>query len=306
MKRSNFVLVLAAAIALTGCGKSSPTSSSSRLAAVSTTPAVTAPVAQGYSPAQFASTQPVATGKFVLALSSLTTGGVAAIDVTLTGAGMAQPLTKRLTATDLKNSNSLEYDNLPAGALTATLSAFGSNNAKVGEQSATIQVLANQTNKLSLKLTGSPFSFTQVDPNAATSQPADDMPADVSDDGSASSGGTTGSAPDTDTEGTLGIEVVNKEVVRKFLLFKKLSVTVRVTNNNRTETLNGKVTVEFHKMAGLIFKEDEVVETLTAPVTGIAPGKSVEVTLQSTKSAEDAEATVDTVVSSSSASTRDE
>ena len=105
--------------------------------------------------------------------------------------------------------------------------------------------------------------------------------------------------------GALAVEITDKEVVRKFLLFKKLSVTVRVTNQNKSQNLNGQVTVDFHKITGLFTKQDSVVETLTAPVQDLAPGKSLEITLQSTKAADDAEATVNTVVASSSASTRE-
>jgi hypothetical protein len=104
----------------------------------------------------------------------------------------------------------------------------------------------------------------------------------------------------------LSLEIVDKQVQRKFLLLKRLVVTVRVTNDNPTETLRGEVKVQFHKLKGLLRKTDTVVETLTAPVESLAPGKSMEVTLTSTVSAEDAKATVHTVVASSSASTRDE
>jgi len=167
-----------------------------------------------------------------------------------------------------------------------------------------VALTANQETKLQLKLASSPaFGFDVVDPNAVatttptTIDPSTALETPISE--------TPTSAVSEQDSGALAVEISNKEVVRKFLLFKKLSVTVKVTNQNKTQTLNGQVVVDFHKVSGLFTKTDNVVETLTAPVDSLAPGKSIEVTLQSTKAADDAEATVHTIVASASASTQE-
>ncbi|MDB5097332.1 MAG: hypothetical protein JWM80_1753 [Cyanobacteria bacterium RYN_339] len=305
LRSTTTAFALALALALTGCGKSTPTaaSSSSRLSAVASTPI--APVAQGYDPnAVSTGTTTGATGTFTLALSSLKADKLAFIEVSLSGSGLASPVTKRLSAADLASSNTLAFEHIPVGSLQASLTMLDAGGNALGAKATSVQVQANQETKLQLKLAASPtFGFDIVDPKAvATTTPID--PA-------TNLGNTLTESPVSRTpvseedNAALAVEITNKEVVRKFLLFKKLSVTVKVTNQNKSATLNGQVTVDFHKVTGIFTKSDSVVETLTAPVQGLAPGKSVEITLQSTKAAEDAEATVHTVLASSTASTRE-
>jgi hypothetical protein len=308
LRSTTTAFALALALALTGCGKS-PTaaSSSSRLSAVATTPTSVAPVAQGFDPnAASTGTAAAATGTFTLSLSSLKADKVAFVEVSLSGTGLATPVTKRLSATDLASSNTLAFEHIPAGSLQASLTALDAGGNPLGSKATSVNVTANQETKLQLKLAAAPaFGFDVVDPNAvAPTTPAIDPSKVVGTNPVAETPATPAPVSEEDA-GALAVEITNKAVVRKFLLFKKLAVTVKVTNQNKTETLTGQVTVDFHKVTGIFSKEDAVVETLTAPVSSLAPGKSVEITLQSTKSAEDAEATVHTVVASSSASTRE-
>jgi hypothetical protein len=305
LRSTTTIAALALALVLTGCGKSSPTSSASKLSAIASTP--TAPIAQGYVPGATGTTgttAATATGTFTLQLSSLKDAKIAFVEVSLAGAGLATPVTKRLTATDLASSNTLAFEHIPVGALQATLAALDAGGNALGTKATSVNVAANQETKLQLKLAATPaFGFDVVDPNAITNatSPTTIDPSAV-DPGSISETPTPVSEEDN---GALAVEITDKSVVRKFLLFKKLSVTVRVTNQNQGQHLNGQVTVDFHKVTGIFTKEDTVVETLTAPVQDLAPGKSIDITLQSTKAADDAEATVNTVVASSSASTRE-
>lgn len=304
LRSTTTIAALALALALTGCGKSSPTSSSSQLSALASTP--TAPIAQGYTPGTTGTTgtsASTATGTFTLQLSSLKDAQIAFVEVSLAGTGLATPVTKRLTAADLASSNTLAFEHIPVGSLQATLAALDAGGNAIGTKATSVNVAANQETKLQLKLAASPtFGFDVVDPNAIanTSSSTIDPSTALSD--------AISESPSTVSEednGALAVQITDKTVVRKFLLFKKLSVTVKVTNQNKGQSLNGQVTVDFHKVTGIFTKEDSVVETLTAPVQDLAPGKSVEITLQSTKAADDAEATVNTVVASSSASTRE-
>ena len=66
----------------------------------------------------------------------------------------------------------------------------------------------------------------------------------------------------------LSVEILEKATIRSYLIFKKLEVTVRITNESKTANLDGEVKVEFHKLKGILTKEDVIVETLTA---GLSP-----------------------------------
>jgi hypothetical protein len=309
MLRTTFATTVALALAtalLGGCGKTSPTVPSyDRLNKVASQTTTTQPIAQGTTDTTaIAPAAKAATGALLLSISSLkdASGTIDSVDVTLTGAGLAQPLNKRLTAADLQSSNTLDFEHIPSGVLTATLKALDKSGTSLGTKTANVTVAATGQSKTLFVLKASPFDFTVTDPTAVTASPA---PADSTGTETPVSTGTTGTTTtaDTSSDSALGVEVVSKATVRKYLLFKRLSVTLRVTNHNTTGTLNGQVTLNFHHTSGIFSKTDAVVETLTAPVTSLAPGKSVEITLQSTKSAEDAEATVHTVLASSTAST---
>jgi hypothetical protein len=316
MKRSLIATaaILALSSMLVGCG-ASPTSGvpyKSTVKKTSTTTAAQAPAAAAG----------IKTGALVLQLSSLkeatkaayellaTKADVAAVEIKLSGAGLSAPLTQRMTAEALTTTNTVAFEDVPSGSFQVALTAFDKNNATIGAKSTAVQVQPDQETKVALQLKLNPtvktgsgslaFSFDIVDGDVVDA-PADTTPTPAP---------STTPSPDADEDDaddtkTLGIEVVGKETVRKFLVLKKLSVTVKVTNHNATETLSGSVKVEFYDTKGLIKKETKLVETLTQSVKNLAPGKSVELTLVSTKAAEDAEATVDTVLSSATASTAD-
>lgn len=302
MIRSALVTTVALAIAasMAGCGKSpNSVSSYSQLTHLSTVASPTPPVAQGYDPGTVSTgttaitgtvtgTSAATTGALLLSLSSLVddSGKVADVSISLNGGGMAAPVQQQLTSAQLAASNTLDFEHIPASALTVTLTAHDATGTTLGTQSTTINVGAGSQTKASLTLTASPsFGFTQ----AASG-------------GTGTSTGTTGStATGGDDEGVLGVEITSKEVERKFLLFKRLAVTVVVTNHNATQALNGEVVVQFHKTSGIFTKTDNVVQTLTQDVSGLAPGKTQEFTLESNTSADDAQATVHTVVATQSA-----
>lgn len=312
MKRS---LIATAAVLtlslLTGCG-TTPTSGvpfkspvRSSTAQKSAAPANTAVAA--------------ATGAVVLQMSSLrdaakaygvlaTKADVAALEVKLTGPGLAEPLVRRMTATELTTSNTVAFENVPVGPYQVTLTALDKSNKVIGTKGTNVQVAPEQETKVALQLKLDPtvktgnlaFSFDIVDGDlidapVGSAPDLDDEPADDE----------QATEPDpTPTGDGLSIEITGKETVRKLLLIKKLSVTVKVTNES-AKTLSGAVKVEFYNMTGLINKQLKLVETQTQDVKNLAPGKSVELTLVSNKAADDAEATVHTVLSSASASTAD-
>jgi hypothetical protein len=299
MKRSMIATVLTlAALIATGCGQS-PTSgvpykptTVSRTSTASTAASVPAAAAQ--------------VGAVALQLSSLKSAS--ALEVKLTGPGLAAPLTRRLTSDELSASNTVSFENLPVGAYTVSLAAFDAKNKSLGAKTTSVQVQADQPTKvgLQLSLNAGSLAFTTVDAeslNEAESAPeAEATPAPKA---TATPAPASSAEPD-DENAALGIEVVSKETVRKYFLFKKLAVTVKVTNHNPTETLSGTVKIDFYATSGIINKTTKLAETMVQDVKNLAPGKSVELTIQSTKSAVDAEATVHTVVSSATASTSDE
>lgn len=281
---------LMAATLATGCGQAPSTAipyratkrtaqpAAARLAG----PAATPVAAQGV-------------GTVVLKLSALQGAGADGLEVKLSGSRLPQPLVKRLSAEELTTSNTVAFEKVPAGQYSVSLGAFNAAGQSLGAKSTAVTVTPDGEIGVDLKLRLVPtaasgklkFEFDLLDgllPDTAT-QPTPDVPA----------------AEEGDAEGVLGIEVLDKAVVKKYLLLKRLAVTVKVTNHNATETLSGQVKVEFIGTTGIIRKETKVVETLTASVAGLAPGQSKEITLQSTKSATDAEATVHTVAGSASA-----
>lgn len=310
MKRSLLIPAVAlvlSSLVMTGCGQKPatgvmlPSKLTARKPAASSATNVATPAA--------------GTGSLVLQLSSLkgysvqaTKADVAALEIKMTGPGLATPLAKKMTASELKSSNTVAFEGIPVGAYTVSLTAFDAKGANIGQKATDVEVETNQQTevKLALKLnpsaaTGSvKFDFDIIDGDAVAETPAatEEAPATEPDDEATNPGGSE--------DGLLGIEIVNKQINRKFLLFKKLEVTVKVTNLNATEALSGEVKVEYYKMSGLFTKEPKLVETLTQTVSNLPAGKSVEITLQSSKAADDAEATVHTVVSSASASTADE
>lgn len=310
MKRSLIITALTlASLLATGCG-TSPNSGVPFKSTVNRTATQQAPAAANTAVG-------VSTGNLVLQMSSLreaakgystlaTKADVAALEVKLTGAGLSAPLVRRMTAEELTTSNTVAFENVPTGAFQVTLTAFDKGNKGIGTKSTNVQVAADQETTVALQLKLDPtvktgnlsFSFDLVDGDEVEASPAP----------------TPTPTPDTDEEETvpsepngegLAIEVTDKQVVRKLLILKKLSVTVKVTNESTTETLSGAVKVEYYNLKGLFKKELKLVETLTQDVKNLAPGKSVELTLVSTKSADDAEATVHTVLTSASASTED-
>ncbi|MEB3327717.1 MAG: hypothetical protein VKQ33_00625 [Candidatus Sericytochromatia bacterium] len=292
---------------LTGCAKP-PTSvpMAQRLSRPAAAAPVVAPVAAAL-PTAVAT--PVPTGTVALALSALQAEGIRGLGIELTGAGLSSPIGKVLTPQDLSTSNTLVFEHLPAGALTARVVALGDADRPLAEVAAPITVSAGEEARVALLLTptpeaapgGAPVNLRFVAPEvleapAVAVAPAPAQQPDVA----------PAPRPVSPASRALSLALVDQQVIRKFLLLKRLQVTVRVTNDNPTETLTGEVKVQFQKLKGLLSKTDTVVETLTAPVESLAPGRSVELTLTSTVSAEDAKATVHTVVASSSASTRDE
>ncbi|MFN3428670.1 MAG: hypothetical protein ACK46X_01825 [Candidatus Sericytochromatia bacterium] len=317
MKRSliaTAAILALSSLVMTGCG-ASPTSgvpykSTVKKSSTNTAVAQTPVAAAG-----------IKTGALVLQLSSLkeatkaaysllaTKADVAAVEIKLTGAGLSAPLTQRMTAEALKTTNTVAFEDVPSGAFQVSLTAFDIHNATIGAKSTAVQVQPDQETKVALQLKLNPtiktgsgslaFSFDIVDGDEVDAPANDTTPTPAP----SATPSPDADEDDADDTQTLGIQVVGKETVRKFLILKKLSVTVKVTNHNATETLSGAVKIEFYNTTGIIKKETKLVETLTQSVKNLAPGKSVELTLVSTKAAEDAEATVDTVLSSASAST---
>ena len=304
--------VLALALTLTACG-GSPTSAARSVSKAKTSPSTAAaPIAPptGTSGTDQTTTPaaPAATGAVLIMLSSLKADGVAGVAVQLTGPGLEEPIGKTLTAEELKTSNTLAFENIPAGKLKAEVAAFDADEESLGATTTDVTIAAEEETRVAIQLTApaetaGQVAFKFVSPEAFDAAPVSNTPADEpaadEDEGDAT---PIDGTPVSGSDKALEVEIVDMQTIRKFLLFKKLEVTVRVTNENPTETLNGEVKIDFHKLKGFFSKEDVIVETLTAPVSGLAPGKSVDITLTSTKSAEDAEATVHTVVSSSSAS----
>lgn len=92
--------------------------------------------------------------------------------------------------------------------------------------------------------------------------------------------------------GGLEAEVTTTKTVTQKLIFKRLSVTFKVTNTGATP-LSGSVKVDFYGTPGLTnFTRLELVETKTQAVANLAPGQSAEYTLVSSKSAKDAQVAV--------------
>lgn len=303
--------LLAAAMTLAGCGKSPATAPLPRVTRPVTAavkPAVAPPAAAvAEAPAVAPAVPQIQTGKLSLELSSLQAPGVAGVGIELTGAGLSEPIGQILSPDDLKTSNTLVFEHLPAGALIARVVAFNDQEAVLSESSQPVQVLATQEAKVGLQLSASAVEsgpvrveFKFVSPDVA----GDATPVETA---GPSRTAANASAPRSTAplSKALKLEIIDKQIVRKFLLLKRTQVTVRVTNDNPTETLQGEVKVDFLKVKGILKKSQEVVQTLTAPITSLAPGRSVEITLVSTVSAEDAEATVHTVLASDSASTQD-
>lgn len=319
LKSTRIAAALVLALALSACGSNpttpAKTATTKKSTASTTAPAPVAPATGTTGPAKApaAPANPAATGAVSIMLSSLKAEGVAGVAVQLTGPGLEEPIGKTLTAEELETSNTLAFENIPVGKLKAEVAAFDAAEESLGSTTTDVAVVADEEAKVAIQLSapataGQPVAFKFVSPEAFDAAPATTSPStepstepvaddeeDEEDDAPAADDEAIGSK-------ALEVEIIDMQTIRKFLLFKKLEVTVRVTNTNATKTLNGEVKVDFHKLKGFLTKEDVIVETLTAPVTGLAAGKSIDITLTSTKAAEDAEATVHTVVSSSSAS----
>lgn len=321
LESTRIAAALVLALALSACGSNpttpakTATTKRSTASTAATTPVAPATGTTGTAKAPAAPANPAATGAVSIMLSSLKAEGVAGVAVQLTGPGLEEPIGKTLTAEELKTSNTLAFENLPVGKLKAEVAAFDADEESLGATTTDVAVVADEEAKVAIQLSapataGQPVAFKFVAPEAFDAAPTTTTPsAEPSEEPST----TTPDADEDDEDEApaddesigskaLEVEIVDMQTIRKFLLFKKLEVTVRVTNTNATKTLNGEVKVDFHKLKGFLTKEDVIVETLTAPVTGLGAGQSVDITLTSTKSAEDAEATVHTVVSSSSAS----
>lgn len=317
MKRTLIAATTALALAsvvLTGCGQKPVTGAMP----ARTMPSKIAAPAQAQAPAYGQPAAPLvgnntasATGAVVLQLSSLkaayqvqaTREDVAAVEVKMTGAALQQPLVKRMTATELATQTTVAFEGLPVGDYSISLAAFDSAGDNIGQKSTHVVVQPGQETEVKLQLKLNPtvasgegsvkFDFDIVDGDVIAPTPAPEAGEDETE------------APEMDTEGMLGVEVLSKDTVRKLLLLKKLEVTLKITNHNRTETLSGEVKVDFFKMKGLFNKEEALVETQTQAIRNLAPGKSTIITLTSSKSASDAEATVHTVAASATASTRE-
>ncbi|MFP5502505.1 MAG: hypothetical protein ACLGIN_08440 [Candidatus Sericytochromatia bacterium] len=313
MKRSLIATATTLALAsimLAGCGQSPATSAlPSRVSQSQMRPATPMTQAPAYgNPAPVLGNNAAAgVGAVVLQLSSLGSGyqvqatreDVAEVEVKMTGAGLTQPLIKRMSKAELQTSTTVAFEGVPVGTYSIALAAFDTEGLNIGQKSTSVQVQADQETEVKLQLKLNPtlasgnvkFDFDIVDGDLITEPtPApDEEEADE---------------PEMDTEGMLDVEIVSMDTVRKLLLLKKLEVTLKITNTNTTEHLSGEVKVDFYKMKGLFNKEETLVETLTQEVENLAPGKSVTVTLTSSKSASDAEATVHTIASSATASSR--
>ena len=312
MKRSLIATATTLALAsimLAGCGQSPATSAlPSRVSQSQMRPATPMTQAPAYgNPAPVLGNNAAAgVGAVVLQLSSLGSGyqvqatreDVAEVEVKMTGAGLTQPLIKRMSKGELQTSTTVAFEGVPVGTYSIALAAFDTEGLNIGQKSTSVQVQADQETEVKLQLKLNPtlasgnvkFDFDIVDGDLITEPtPAPEEEADE---------------PEMDTEGMLDVEIVSMDTVRKLLLLKKLEVTLKITNTNTTEHLSGEVKVDFYKMKGLFNKEETLVETLTQEVDNLAPGKSVTVTLTSSKAASDAEATVHTIASSATASSR--
>lgn len=322
MKRS--LLTTAAALALTsllatGCGQQATSGVPySQLAGSSHATSSNSQRASGLVGNNAAAAQ---TGRVVLQMSSLrkayevmaTRQDVASLEVKMTGPGLDAPLVKGITAADLQTSNTVTFDNVPASTLTVQLTAFDSNAKSIGQKSTSVAVQADQETKVNLQLKLNPtvvagkgsvaFDFDILDGDVVHADPS----AEPSTTPSTSPSDEPSTAPSEtpSADGTLGIEILDKQIARKYFLFKKLVVSVKVTNHNATESLNGEVKLDYYHTSGIIHKTTAVSETLTQEVKDLAPGQSVTLTFTSTKAAEDAEATVHTVLASAMASTSD-
>lgn len=294
MKRSMIATALTlVALVATGCGASPTAGVPYRASVVKRTSTTNTAASTGAASVQV--------GSVALQLSSLKAD---ALELKLAGPGLSAPLTRRMTAEELSASNTVTFDNLPVGSYTVSLTAFDASNKNLGSKTTQVAVQPQMATKvgLQLTLTSGSLAFTTVDGDAAQAEPATQASTAPTTPAS-----TAPTADDTATTGdanaALGIEVTDKQIVRKFLILKKLAVTVKVTNHNPTETLSGTVKVDFYATSGIISKTTKLSETIVQDVKNLAPGKSVELTIQSTKSAVDAQATVNTVVASASAVT---
>lgn len=310
MKRVMATVVLAASLAMVGCSKA-PTSAY-RATSIPATAKATTPVAANgtYTVAPLPDAAgagtgatklaAAATGALNLKLGSLKATGLLGVEIALSGGGLSSPVVQQLTAAQLGRSNTLAFEHLPAGNLTLNFTAYGPGEAVLGTAQQALTVKASGETELALGMALANGTFS-VGPGVGAAAPSDvaSMPAQVDD-----ATGTTSALPPTGAAGGLKVEIVNKEVVRKYLILKKLAVTVRVTNPGAAP-LSGLVTVRFHKVKGIFTKTDAVVETLTEAVANLPAGRSTELTLQSTVSAEDAEVEVHTTTASNSADTRE-
>jgi hypothetical protein len=309
MKRS--LLTLAAlfavsSLALAGCG-AQPTGVTPLSAGK------TSKSASSLSAGSASAAAPAATGTLVLNLSAL--AGASALELTLSGPGLAKSLVKKFSAAELATSNVVTFEGVPAAKLHVSLKATAANGQALAAKATDVTVAADgETDTgLDLKLGAAGLAMTLTDgalPSATSALTQTQAPAQTTSGASGSTGSATGaaSAPADAAAGDeqgLGIEIVDKAVVKKLLVLKKLAVTVKVTNHNTTTALSGEVKVDYYYTPGvignLLQRDVKLVETLTQQVENLAPGKSTTITLTSTKSADDAKATVHTVLMSASA-----
>lgn len=328
MPRQSILAILTLATLLaTGCGQQPTTGVPYSQVA---RPVAYQPVASTSGFATPAVAAPAQTGTVALNLSSLALDaqslasgqGLTAVAIQMSGPGLSAPLVKQLAATDLATSNTITFHDVPAAGLTITLVGLNAAGQTLGQKSTTVQVQPNQqtTVNLQLKLAdavaqGAPRAFTfdvvTGDVTAAasglasgtplgTTLPSTTLPLDTQTTPPATA---SASAATLSNSGALGIQILSEQIERKYLILKRLSVTVQVTNHNTATPLNGEVKVDFYHLSGLFTKTNNLVQTLTQEVQALPPGQSTTLTFVSTTTAESAEATVQTVVSSASADT---
>ncbi|HEY9723755.1 MAG TPA: hypothetical protein V6D47_17210 [Oscillatoriaceae cyanobacterium] len=326
MSRQSILALLALATLATGCGQQPTTGVpyTSLARPVAAAP-LTAPTNGSLA------TQPAATaaqtGTLALNLSSLAQDaqslaagqGLNSLEIQMTGPGLASPLVKQMAASDLSTSNTITFHDVPAAGLTITLTGLDAAGQPLGEKSTSVQVQPNQQTTVNLQLAlaapaaqGAPraFSFDVVNGDvtaavsglASTTLPLGTDPLDTQTTPQTSASDSS-QAASMSSDGALGIQILSQQVERKYLILKRLTVQIQVTNHNAATPLNGEVKVDFYHLSGLFTKTNKLVQTLTQDVQALPPGQSTTLTFTSTTTAESAQATVQTVVSSASADT---
>ncbi|GEM_PF-5633919 len=238
---------------------------------------------------------PVSVGTLSVQVGAVKAGTIKlnGLNITLSGTGLLNPLTKRLSLADLANQNTIGFEQVPSGVKTLTVQALNGGGATVGQQVLECVIPAN-----GIKQVGTTLEAGSV-PDAVLVRilegPIGTTPSP--------NGGAQPVAGATD-ERSLSVEVTSKRAIRKLVLVKTLEVGLRVINRSRTEAFAGVVTIQYRKGGGLLSRDNQVVETKTASVPRLAPGQEHLITLQSSKAADDADVSVHTVLDTQQASTR--